>query len=614
MDPENNPSSNHVQDIIDLIKQSNDNFKSFKLIREKFSNSISTTEFNDFLSILTNHLNELTSNHVKKLLLDNINTLNWFTYNHNSVVYLNIINLYITSLTYYPNLLYDICEFYINQIFYLKDFINEQLKIENLNQFIDFSIDFFISLCQMIPQSISIIIDLLIKRFPNWRKSIKELIWATYQLLYLLSNQKSSKLLTHTHKCDILSILFRVIIDLELNPDGIQCENLLVLFDNTTTSSSTTTSDTTNINLLFHQFDPMMLKTNLILFFHTIEQLIIHDKNWLKLELICWLLITHISSICTEMNKNSSIELNWNLLCTIFRRVRDLFSEHILPVNVTMVAFPMICFYICSLRGGLVINFIDFLWNIIKDHCRDQGSRLMALSYLCFLLVNGKFCFIDLIIEMMHDMSTWCIDYAYRHRGVLMTASNSTTSLSDNKLYYAICNVLIYIFVQLHSELLDDEHFQSCNRLPIAQISISPFKPLVHIPKELRQLFFRIISTYHLSWSMLGLIQSIHEQDHLNNEIPLTIEMIQSMIPSQMIHIPKNQCLLSLSSPIINCLFRNIHLGKRFMNQQVDNSEDHSKSISVPLTSSSRRKRKAESDNEESMTNESIKKATQESE
>ncbi|CAH8603797.1 unnamed protein product [Schistosoma bovis] len=453
--------------------------------------------------------------------------------------------------------------------------------------------------------NIDLLIDLLIKHFPNWRKSIKELLWSTYHLIYLLCHQQLRKLLTNIHKCNLLSILFHIIIDIELNPNGIQHENALKLFEKTMIYS------------LFEKFDPTILKTNLGVLFHTIEQKdgMIDDKNWFKLELISWLLITHFNSICIEINDKSLIELNWNLLCTIFRHVRDLFSEHILPVNIYMVGYPIICFYICSLRGGIVINFIDFLWNIVKDHQRDQDSRLMALSYLCFILVNGKFCFIELIIEIMHDISTWCIDYTYRNRTIL-TYCNSIYLLSEHKVYYAICNVLIYIFVQLHSELLKDEYFQNCNRLPIAQICISPLKPLIHIPIELRQIFFHIISTYQLSWSMISLTQSIHEQDYFNNDISLTIEMIQSIRPNKIIHIPKNKCLLSLSLSMINCLFRSINLGKCLMNQQMDHSEDHSKSSpSLSISLSFHKKRKIESNSEENITiNECISKVTKESE
>lgn len=604
MDSENNPSN--MEDIIQLIKQSNHDIKSFKVIYDKLTNSISINELNNFLEILINHLHELQINTIKRLLIDNINLSHWINYN-DSIIYKNIIHLYITCLTYYPNLIYSICDLYINQIFYLKNLI-EQFNHQYFNQFIDFSLEFFISIYQLLPlqsMNIDLLIDLLIKHFPNWRKSIKELLWSTYHLIHLLCHQQLKKLLTNIHKCNLLSILFHIIIDIELNPNGIQHENVLKLFEKTTIYS------------LFEKFDQTILKTNLGVLFHTIEQIdgMIDDKNWFKLELISWLLITHLNSICMEINDKSSIELNWNLLCTIFRHVRDLFSEHILPVNIYMVGYPIICFYICSLRGGIVINFIDFLWNIVKDHQRDQDSRLMALSYLCFILVNGKFCFIELIIEIMHDISTWCIDYTYRNRTIL-THCNSIHLLSEHKVYYAICNVLIYIFVQLHSELLKDEYFQCCNRLPIAQICISPLKPLIHIPIELRQIFFYIISTYQLSWSMISLTQSIHEQDYFNNDISLTIEMIQSIRPNKIIHIPKNKCLLSLSLSMINCLFRSINLGKCLMNQQMDHSEDHSKSSpSLSISLSFHKKRKIESNSEENITiNECISKVTKESE
>ncbi|CAI2731755.1 unnamed protein product [Schistosoma spindalis] len=509
MDSEINQSN--VQDIIQLIKQSNNDIKSFQLLYEKLTNSISINELNDFLEILINHLHELQINTIKKLLLDNINLLHWINYN-DSIIYKNIINLYITCITYYPNLIYNLCDFYINHIFYLKHIINEQLNYQYLNQFINFSLEFFISIYQLLPiqsMNIDLLIDLLIKQFPNWRKSIKQLFWSTYHIIYILCHKKLLNLLTNIHKCNLLSILFHIIIEIELNPNGINSnENILKLFENT------------SIYTLFEKFDQTILEIHLNNFFHTIDHidLMISDKNWFKLELISWLLITHMNSIVfikTNNNNNSSIELNWNLLCIIFRYIRDLFSEHILPVNMYLIGYPIICFYICSLRGGLIINFIDFLWNIIKNNQRDENSRLMALNYLCFILINGKFCYIELIIEIMHDLATWCIDYTYRNRIHLIHCHSTNLSLlllSQNKIYYAICNVLIYIFVQLHSELLNEQYLDSCNRLPIGQILLSPYKPLLYIPIELRHIFFYIISKYQLNWSMISLTQLIYEK------------------------------------------------------------------------------------------------------
>ncbi|KAH8857571.1 RNA polymerase I-specific transcription initiation factor RRN3 [Schistosoma japonicum] len=569
-----------IQNIGKLIKQSNEDFKAFKIIREKFVSAVSSDEFSDFLQALTNNLHQFTANNVKKLLLDNSNTRNWMTSN-NPIISMNMINLYVTCITYFPNFVNEICELYVNQVFYLKDFI-EQLNGANYSNLNNIAVEFFATLCHNVPQTVSIIVDLLIKRFPNWRKPVKELIWATYSISFFLSNSKSSKLLTPTHKCAIISVILTAIIDLELNPDGIQCENLLASFENTT------------VNMVFQKFDKSVLEEKLGALFDTIQDFVTNDKNWLKLELICWLFVSYISSICTiETNDSSSRELNWDLLCSVFRCARDLFSEHILPVNICLIAYPMICFYMCSLRGGLAVNFADFLWTVVKNNHRDQVSRLMALSYLCFLLVHGKFCFVDLIIEILHDIATWCVDYTYRNRN-LLTSTHSNALLSENKIYYATCNVLVYIFVQLHSELLSPKYFESCNRLPMAQISISPFKPLLYMPMELRQTFFRIISAYHLSWSIIGLTQSINDRDTFKNDTPLTVKTIESLTPSNIIHIPKNTCSLSLSSLAITCLFRQVNLGKRLIiNQQVDNSTNHSKSVSI---SSSSKKRKANLD------------------
>ncbi|CAH8861357.1 unnamed protein product [Trichobilharzia szidati] len=569
MDSQTSNSDN----IEELLKQSKDNFNAFKSIRERLTKPTVSVEYTNFVQTLTEHLHELPLNSVKKLLFSSIDPVDWMILN-NPTVSENMINLYVISISYFPNLTYEICEYCINQVFYFKDSIEQLDTINHLNNLNSIAIDFFTALCQNISHSTPILVDLLIKRFPNWRKPVKELLWATFSILSLLSCQKASKLLSNTDKCNVLSMIFTAIIELELNPDGVTHENLLPLFD-----------ETTPIYAILQKFDKTDLEAHLNNLFNIIQGSIVDDKNWLKIELLSWLLISYISSICTKGNDDSTSssssstpQFDWDLLCSIFRRARDLFSEYILPVNVPLLAYPMVCFYMCSLRGGLVISFIDFLWNTIKDEHRDQGSRLMALSYLCFILVNGKFCFIDLVIEIMHNMTTWCIDYTYRHRRQLTV--HSTVLLSENKLYYAVCDVLIYIFVQLHSELLRKEHFESCNRLPMAQISISPFKPLLHTPRRLRQTFFQIISVYHMSWSTIGLTQSINADDDdvlkENNAALLnwmTVDSIRSLLPSNILRMlsSRNCCPLSLSSITINRLFRDIRLGERLISNNSNN-------------------------------------------
>nr|CAH8862535.1 unnamed protein product [Trichobilharzia regenti] len=602
--------TSYSDNIEELLKQSKDNFNAFKIIREKLTKPTISVEYTNFLQTLTEHLHELPLNSVKKLLFSSIDPNNWMILN-NPTVSECMINLYVTSISYFPNLTYEICEYCINQVFYLKDSIEQLNAIDHLNNLNSIAIDFFTGLSQNISHSTPILVDLLIKRFPNWRKPVRELLWATFSILSLLSCQKASKLLSNTDKCNVLSMIFTAIIELELNPDGVTHENLLPLFD-----------ETTPMHAVLQKFDKTDLEAHLNNLFNVIQGSIVDDKNWLKIELLSWLLISYISSICTKGNDDSTSsspsstpQFDWDLLCSIFRRARDLFSEYILPVNIPLLAYPMICFYMCSLRGGLVISFIDFLWNTIKDEHRDQGSRLMALSYLCFILVNGKFCFIDLVIEILHNMTTWCIDYTYRHRRQLMVDGgvvHSTILVTENKLYYAVCDVLIYIFVQLHSELLRKEHLESCNRLPMAQISISPFKPLLHTPRRLRQTFFQIISVYHMSWSTIGLTQSIND-DVLkeSNEAVLdwmTVESIRSLQPSNILQM-SGGCTLSLSSIVINRLFRDIRLGERLISSNNSNNNNSNENVpeqgesnsiygvqeKVPLKSPRKNKRKASS-------------------
>ncbi|TGZ63315.1 hypothetical protein CRM22_006982 [Opisthorchis felineus] len=413
------------------------------------------------------------------------------------------------------------------------------------------ALSFTASLLSIVPQSEATLTDRIISKFPGWRKPLSELILTSSNVLCLIASQSTSRWLSIPNICSLLGTIFKLIVDLELSPDH----------------PSHTVPEQPSLSCEAENLCMSALQNRV---YEIVEQVTAKEGTSVsKLEILTWIVMTQLRTVCTRAAPNSldTNNLDWSVLCSVFKRMRSLFAQFVLPVNIRIEAFPLLCLYTASLRGGLMINWTEFLWNTIKDDQQDCGTRVTAVAYLVSLLSRIRTCPSDLVIELLHDMTRWCVDYVYRHRGLIVVTNEAELLVTEHRLYYAVCHAIFYIIVQLHGTLLDNEYYRaSCETLPLAQIMLSPLSPLENTPTDLRWAFERIISTYHLSCASMSVSPVFSIVDRACGDVlPTTLDtcLLADVRPSQLFSLPF-QSKLCLIKPFVQHLFRDFVLGKRF--------------------------------------------------
>ncbi|THD23296.1 hypothetical protein D915_005623 [Fasciola hepatica] len=399
------------------------------------------------------------------------------------------------------------------------------------------SVQFFKQLMKVAPQSERLITERLLHKFPGWRRPSKDLLWPTMNGLFLFCSSETAKFLSASSKAAFASKLCHMLIDLEFSLDD---------------ADRVSTPQNSKPPVDDEDFKSMRTITC-----RFVEEKISTDtgNNWMKLDLLTWFVLSHLRFLCARSDSTKP-ELDWSLLCTVFKRMRELFSQHILPVSTFLTAFPLVFLFTTTLRGGLMVNLTEFLWTVVKDEHKITENRINALSFLTFLMTRVNACFLDLVIELLHEMAGWCVDYVYQNRSRLSRAKIHDLP-QTNMVYYAVCDSLFFTITQLHASLFDSIYYRSsCDRMPLAQIILSPLNPMSHMKVALRDSISLLASAYNLGWSMITVGMGSHLED------PLTCCRLGQLEPSSLFSLPFSAPRLPLSESFLPRMLRCPRLGK----------------------------------------------------
>ncbi|CAH8640977.1 unnamed protein product [Dicrocoelium dendriticum] len=417
-------------------------------------------------------------------------------------------------------------------------------NIQQITSYLDTSAAFVSALLTAAPHSEALLVQQLCNKFPGWRKQMRDILLALFGILHIISDSQSASYFSASSKCALVRIVCKLIVDFNLSLD-----------------ESFPQKENKSIELCLPGDVEDAEKRRK--FMHEILETQTGDDGKIlrKLELTTWLMMVYIKPICFS----PASKLDWPLLCSIFKCMRDFFSQYVLPVKFSFPSLALLCLYTASLRRGLMINWTESLWTTIKDEQQDCETRISALAYLTCFLAHTRACILDLVVEILHDMAAWCIDYVYRCRNVLLVNCEQSF-VTANQVYYAVCDSLLYILVQLHATLLDSPHYRSsCNRLPLAQIRLSPLHPWQHLPDSLRWGFSRVASAYRLSCVPIGL----DLVNWNNDDREFSLQTLEAIQPSRFFCLPLLETSSSILCPIAKALFRTPVIGKAFVESEV---------------------------------------------
>ncbi|VDM02094.1 unnamed protein product [Schistocephalus solidus] len=337
-----------------------------------------------------------------------------------------------------------------------------------------------------IPQAEDQVLEVLKMYLPSWRRPAKEVFVPCCNLFALSHWALQHPFLSNTSVSNLMNLVFMQLIDLEAHIDMTDYSNQNSIF---------TAADDFLETSSFEKNVLQMLKV-----------LGASDSNeHSKVEILVWLSIMYMHLMFDALPKfPTPVKMNkreWSQLCSVFRCMRTRFFQYVLPVQNYFTAFPLILAFVCSLRPAVVVSYAESLWNFVKDNRQPTESRVRCVAYLSDTLARSNYDSNEVLLELLHDMSSWCVEYTYFQRGRVFGQSSQMSA--EHTLFYTVFEAVVYLLTYRQADLLGSRSSrESCVLLPLGQLINSPFRPLNHIRTELRALFCATASAHKLNWTI----------------------------------------------------------------------------------------------------------------
>ena len=251
----------------------------------------------------------------------------------------------------------------------------------------------------------------------------------------------------------------------------------------------------------------------------------------------------------------------WAHMCSLFRDLRDIFVQRILPIQATFTSFPLLLIFMASLRSGLVINLVESLWKCVKDSKQLDEVRIRCMQYLADYVARSNHCSVEVVSEQLFDLGAWCVEYTYYRKGQLSTSIK--TMIREHRLFYIVFESIIYILTFRQAELFETHASRrTCASLPLVQLINSPFKPLDALKSTLRSHFEVVSLAYKMNWVITMPIA----------ECPLDVDSH----PRPSFDCPLQNALDSLPPTARPDLFRNFSFAKKTLKRSHENGDANS--------------------------------------
>ncbi|KAL5109783.1 hypothetical protein TcWFU_001169 [Taenia crassiceps] len=336
--------------------------------------------------------------------------------------------------------------------------------------------EFFASM----PQFEGFFIDCLCRKIPGWGRPAPQLFLALANILKLCYD--SPRLFSDASIQQMLCACFNLLSDVETNTDS------LALFSSQT-------------ELLFSKlndpFNPDELEKNQKVIYGSLTD------EFPSSAPAFWLLAVSLLKMFPKKKEpvldKVAKKREWAHMCAIFRSLRTRFFHFVLPIQSDFVVYPLLLIFMSGLRPGLIVNLVEKLWAFVVDTKQPDEVRTRCMRYLADYLARSRHCTTEIVIEQLHDLAAWCVEYTYFRRGRL--SSHLDIMIREHRLFYTVFESIIYVLTYRQAELIgtpSERH--SCADLPLVQLLNCPFKPLTALESSLRSHFQTLSFAYKLSW------------------------------------------------------------------------------------------------------------------
>ncbi|EUB62950.1 hypothetical protein ECG_04866 [Echinococcus granulosus] len=354
------------------------------------------------------------------------------------------------------------------------------LSSDNSADIVELSIialrEFFASM----PQFEGLFIDCLCRKISGWGRPAPQLFTALANVLKLCYG--SSRLFSDTSIQQLLCVCFNLLSDIETNTEPI------ALFSSDIESLFSKLSD---------PFNPDELEENKRVISNSLT-----DK-FPSLAPVFWLLAVSLLKIFPKKKEpaldKAAKKQEWVQMCAVFQSLRTRFLQFVLPIQADFVAYPLLLIFMSGLRAGLVVNLVEKLWKFVNDTRQPVEVRTRCMRHLADYLALSRHCTTEVVIEQLHDLAAWCVEYTYFRRGRL--SSHLKVMLQEHTLFYTVFESIVYILTYRQAELIGTPSGRhACADLPLVQLINSPFKPLNALEPSLRSHFQALSFAYKMSW------------------------------------------------------------------------------------------------------------------
>ncbi|KAH8346289.1 hypothetical protein KR084_001946 [Drosophila pseudotakahashii] len=209
---------------------------------------------------------------------------------------------------------------------------------------------------------------------------------------------------------------------------------------------------------------------------------------------ICLFMLYRFFDGKCRIHQNSSDQQRWTAN-RLFKMLLHIFDEVLLPThNTHHVQFVL--FYVTSIRFAYSEDFLDLLWQKVKNPNISAIIRHAAVGYMASFLSRARFLPLSIIIFYLKELSKWAHTYIDDSGEY-----NQTCSLKAHLVFYSICQAVFYLIAFRARELTaSSKDLLFLQSLQLSRLAMCHFNPLRYCLAPVATAFAGVTRTYQLAY------------------------------------------------------------------------------------------------------------------
>ena len=161
-----------------------------------------------------------------------------------------------------------------------------------------------------------------------------------------------------------------------------------------------------------------------------------------------------------------------------------------------------------------------------------EAVRVKTMRMMADFLARSKLCSSEFVIQQLHTMAAWCVEYTHFRRKMIST--NLQRMMKNHSIFYTVFESIIYVITFRQSEIVGTSTGRHATmNLPLIQLINSPFKPLDLIDSTLRAQFQAANCAYKMTWiTQVALLDPVDPMSAPKPSFGCSLSKALSVLPS----------------------------------------------------------------------------------